>query len=266
MKIITLIENLVYQAGLLSEHGLSIYIDTGNRKLLFDTGQSSAFLSNARILGIDAEEIDAVIISHGHYDHTGGLDAFFQANKKATLYIKPEAFAEKYQGKNRTVGIPEIPAIPGNRIKYVESVTELYDGIFVMPDIPVLNPADTSFHNFFIKKGSTFMKDEFKDELFLTFVRNNKLSVISSCSHRGITHMVRESIRYFNLPVHMLLGGFHLRNCPPEQYQLVISYLKQIKPELIGVSHCTGVEKYSELRKDLPFHIFYNMTANVLQI
>jgi len=104
MKIITLIENHVNSPGLVAEHGLSLYIDTGNKKILFDTGQSGLFIQNAQKLGIDIREIDLLVISHGHYDHTGGLYQFLEVNKKATVYAKKEIFTPKYSGKTRFIG------------------------------------------------------------------------------------------------------------------------------------------------------------------
>ena len=82
MRIVTLIENLVYKQGLTAEHGLSFYIETENRKILFDTGQSALFMQNAKTMDIDIREIDIVVVSHGHYDHTGGLHAFLLENKR----------------------------------------------------------------------------------------------------------------------------------------------------------------------------------------
>ncbi len=96
MKITTLIENLVYKRGLFSEHGLSIYIETSNKKILFDTGQSGLFLENAKTLGISIDEIDAVVLSHGHYDHTGGLYLFLEKNSKAKIYAKRGIFTPKF--------------------------------------------------------------------------------------------------------------------------------------------------------------------------
>ena len=88
MKIVTLIENLADSPGLVAEHGLSLYIDTGDKKILFDTGQSGLFIQNAQKLGVDVSEIDALVISHGHYDHTGGLRPFLEVNKKAKVFAK----------------------------------------------------------------------------------------------------------------------------------------------------------------------------------
>ena len=92
MKLTTLIDNYVEKASLYAEHGLSILIDTGIVKILFDTGQSDNFIHNAEVLGIDLKEIDFVVLSHGHFDHTGGLYPFLQLNKKAKIICKKEIF------------------------------------------------------------------------------------------------------------------------------------------------------------------------------
>ena len=88
MKIITLIENLTYKQGLVAEHGLSLYIESADKKILFDTGQSGLFMQNAKKLGINIEEIDSVILSHGHYDHTGGLYPFLQKNREQNRFFE----------------------------------------------------------------------------------------------------------------------------------------------------------------------------------
>ncbi len=265
MKIITLIENLVYQSGLVAEHGLSFYIETESKKLLLDTGQSPAFLSNAKKLGIHIKEIDAVVISHGHYDHTGGLYAFLQENEKAKVFLKKEAFGEKYH-HDRFVGTAYLPEIIRNRIVYVDEVTELVPGIAIVPEIPVIDPVDTSFDGFYLRNGDHVEPDRFDDELFLAITEGNKLSVLSSCSHRGITNILQAAHKLFSLPVGMITGGFHLKNAPSKRYDAVIAYFHEIKPENIGVCHCTGIDQYRKMKTDLHSPVFYNYTGNIISM
>jgi 7,8-dihydropterin-6-yl-methyl-4-(beta-D-ribofuranosyl)aminobenzene 5'-phosphate synthase len=266
MKLTTLIENLVYQPGLVSEHGLSFYLDTGRRRILFDTGQSAAFLANARALNIDISKVDALVISHGHYDHTGGLIHFMKENSNAPVYLKKEAFDNKYNNSRNFIGTPAVPEAFKSRFHYVEEVTEIDDGVFIVPDIPIIYTEDTSFEYFYTDKGQGEENDEFDDELFLAVVNDNKLSVISSCSHRGISNITEEARRLFGLPVNLVTGGFHLKNASEEQYKSVLNYLNKLKPENIGICHCTGVENYMGMVMETGNRVFYNYTGNTVKL
>ena len=262
MEITTLIENLVYQSGLVAEHGLSFYMEGCHKKILFDTGQSDRFIANAKALGVDLGDVDALIVSHGHYDHTGGLEAFLKINTKAVIYMKPGAIDAKYHGKDRFIGTTIDPQLLKDRLSLVYERTEIDKGIFIMPHTPLVNADDTAMHGFQVKEGQQIKDDTFQDELFLTVERNGKLSIISSCSHRGISNMVYEAVRTFSLPVDLILGGFHLKNCTPRQYEEVVASLNEINPTRIGVCHCTGIEKYFTLKQDLSCTVFYNMTGH----
>lgn len=266
MRIVTLIENLVYRQGLFAEHGLSYYIETGHKKILFDTGQSGNFLTNAKTLDIDISDIDAVIISHGHYDHTGGLYPFLEVNHKATVYIKKKAFNLKFNGTGKFIGIAYDPLLLDGRINYVTGITEIDKDIFIMPDIPIKNPLDTNFHDFKIRTPHGFENDDFNDELYLAINKNNELSIISSCSHRGITNIIDAAINHFRLPVNRVIGGFHIRNCGVGQLDVISMYLDRFSVKSIGVCHCTGVEKYAELVCHFKTRVFYNHTGYTLDI
>ncbi len=266
VKITTLIENLVYQPGLVSEHGLSFYLDTGRRRILFDTGQSSAFLSNAKAMEIDISKVDALVISHGHYDHTGGLVSFMNENNDAPVYLKKEVFDKKYNNSRDFIGTPAIPEKFKSRLRFVMEVTEIDSGVYIVPNIPVIYPEDTSFSYFYTDKGDGIVNDEFNDELFLAIVNDKKLSVLSSCSHRGITNIVEEARRLFRMPVNLITGGFHLKNAPQKQRRSVLDYFNKLKPENLGICHCTGVDLLPEMKKLAGDQVFYNFTGNVVKI
>ncbi len=266
MKIVTLIENLVYKQGLVAEHGLSFYIETAHKRILFDTGQGTNFIANAKVLGIDLQEVDAVVISHGHYDHAGGLYAFLELNKTAKVHIKKEAFSYKVHGDRRFIGTPFKPLLLDNRTEYISQITQIDEGIYIMPGIPIKNPLDTHFKNLNINDHGKLINDEFNDELFLAIVQNNELSVISSCSHRGITNIMEAATSAFNHPVNMILGGFHLKDAKPGQLDTIIKYLEGLNPKSIGVCHCTGVEKYAQLLQIFRTKVFYNATGNSIEL
>lgn len=256
-----MIENLVYQQGLYAEQGLSIYIETEDSKILFDTGQSGLFLQNALKMGIKIEDIDALVLSHGHYDHTGGLYPFLERNKKARIYAKKDIFKPKYRSHDRFIGtISQIEPLK-DRLQFFDEITEITKNIFLMPNIDLYNATDTHFNGLNIKMGEEFFPDEFEDELFLAIKQNEQINIITACSHRGITNICRTAIEHFLLPISLILGGFHMKDCTMEQYVEITHYLRLLQPKSIGVCHCTGVEKYSEMAKDCESHLFYNYTG-----
>jgi 7,8-dihydropterin-6-yl-methyl-4-(beta-D-ribofuranosyl)aminobenzene 5'-phosphate synthase len=262
MKIITLIENLVYTQGLAAEHGLSVYIETGNRKILFDTGQSGLFIQNAKTLGIDIEAIDCVVLSHGHYDHTGGLYPFLKANKKAKVYAKRELFTPKFRKDKTFIGTPVNEELLKDRLVFVNDVTQLDEGVFIMPYIPITHLVDTHFDGLLKSVNNELVADDFADELFITLVKNNRISIITACSHRGITNICEAATDHFKLPVKLILGGFHTKNCTTEQYIHLTHYLRNLQPKSLGVCHCTGIEKYADLHRECDTNLFYNFTGN----
>jgi 7,8-dihydropterin-6-yl-methyl-4-(beta-D-ribofuranosyl)aminobenzene 5'-phosphate synthase len=264
MKIITLIENLVYKQGLVAEHGLALYIETENKKILFDTGQSELFLQNAQKLGIAIEDIDTLVLSHGHYDHTGGLYPFLVKNSKAKVYAKRDIFTPKYKGSDRFIGTLKNETLLKKRLVYVEIKTEIDTNIFIMPDIKISHPVDTHFRGMNKKVGSEFITDEFDDELFIVIKQNEQINILTACSHRGITNICTTATEYFKLPVGLILGGFHMKDCTSEQYMHITYYLQQLHPQSIGVCHCTGIERFADIYRECDLHVFYNFTGNVV--
>lgn len=266
MRIVTLIENLVYKMGLIAEHGLAIYIETENKKILFDTGQSGLFLKNAKKLGISIEDIDILVLSHGHYDHTGGLYPFLEKNSKAKVYAKKSIFTPKYAGRNRFIGTLYKNEILENRLVFVEEMVEIAENVFLIPDIAIYNSNDTHFKGLNKKVEKKFIPDEFDDELFLTIKTNEQINIVTACSHRGITNICTTATEHFKLPVGLILGGFHLKDCTIEQYVQITHYFRILQPESIGVCHCTGIEKYAEMYHGCEARLFYNFAGNEINI
>ena len=266
MKIVTLIENLVYKKGLFAEHGLSIYIETENKRILFDAGQSGLFLKNAKTLGIQVKNIDALVLSHGHYDHTGGLYHFLEINSKAKVYAKSQLFTPKYSGRNRFTGTLFNKELLKNRLVNVDTITEIAENIFLIPEIDIRDSNDTHFKGMNKKVNNKFVPDEFEDELFMVIRQNDKINIITACSHRGITNICNAATEYFKVPVGLILGGFHLKDCSVEQFSQNMEYFRILKPESIGACHCTGIEKYAEMYHECETHLFYNRVGDEIMI
>ena len=261
MKIVTLIENLVYQRELVAEHGLSVYVEDENVKVLFDTGQGGIFMHNAAKLGIRIEDIDALVISHGHYDHTGGLYPFLEQNRKAVVYAKKAVFDLKYNRERRFAGTPFHEEILKGRLHLTDKVTPLSDNIFIMPEIPVNHPEQTHFQEYFTLSEGELKPDCFEDEQFLVLLNNGMASIVTACSHRGIANIVEHTRQHFGLPIHTILGGFHTEKVPADQMEPVVDFFRTVNPQSIGVSHCTGIDKYALLRMHLGERVFYNNTG-----
>ena len=147
-KITTLAENSVYGKGLQGEHGLSLLVEAGEHKVLFDTGASDLFLRNARLLGLDLSDVEYVVLSHGHRDHTGGLYAFLKMNSVAKVVCKREVFRKKFKNE-RENGMLHPEALDKSRFWLVDETTEIVPGVFAFPDVKVVDRNDTHFEHFF---------------------------------------------------------------------------------------------------------------------
>lgn len=265
IKIACLIENLVYRGGLLGEHGLSFHLDTGTHRVLFDTGQTGNFVQNAPKLGIDLSLVDAVVLSHGHYDHTGGLAKFVEVNSKAKIYCKEEALLPKFNG-TKSIGFEHADLNIKSRIRLLKGKKEIVPGIYAISSIPVINNDDTHWKHFNTEKDGKRIPDCFNDEVFLAIMSNNKLSVLSSCSHRGISNIMKAAKHHFDSPIHLIAGGFHLKDSKPDTINPIVKTFKTMKFEKLGVCHCTGLEHYDLLKTEFPAETFYFHTGIMVEI
>jgi 7,8-dihydropterin-6-yl-methyl-4-(beta-D-ribofuranosyl)aminobenzene 5'-phosphate synthase len=265
MKIVTLIENLVYQRDLHAEHGLSFYIEAENLKILFDTGQGGNFLHNAKLLGINISDVNYLVISHGHYDHIGGLPYFLEVNSKAKIILKKEALVPKYHNQ-KFIGLENNKNLPYERFEFIDSVKQLSGTVFIITEIKPHFPEDSHKSDFFTKIDNIFLSDSFEDELFICLKSDDKLTIVSSCSHNGITNIVESVNKFLNLPVKAVIGGFHTKNSTESEINHIAEYFNSNRIEKIGVCHCTGVDNYQLLKHKCNGQTFYNYTGTQITI
>lgn len=260
-KITTLAENCVYGKGLQGEHGLSLLIETKQHKILFDTGASDLFIRNARLLGLDLREVDYVVLSHGHRDHTGGLAHFLELNTTAKVVCKEASFFPKFKNE-RENGLRNPGMFDKNRFLFVEKETELVPGVVVFPQIKIVDKTDTHFEHFFVEIEGEMHPDTFEDELALVLKEEKSLSIISACSHRGITNIMRSVQEVFpKLSPKLVLGGFHIHNAEDEKFNVISAFLGMNLPKRLGVCHCTGIDKYALFRQQFSDRVFYGHTG-----
>lgn len=255
--ITTLVENLVYTKRLIGEHGLALHMDVDGLQLLFDTAQTGSLLQNARELGIDLSAIDHCIISHGHYDHTGGLSAVLALNPNMKLWLHRQAGIPRFNSRQEYVGMAS-PQLTDKAIS-VDRVTPISEGIYILPAPAIRYPQDQHMAGFTMEQDNTRVPDSFADEQSLVLVRNGALQIVSGCSHRGITNIIQSAVDHFQLPVDLVVGGFHLRH--EQDIRGIAGIIDSFGIRRIGVSHCTGIQQYAQLQRLVQADVFYNHTA-----
>lgn len=260
-KITTLAENSVYGKGLQGEHGLSLFIEAGEHKVLFDTGASDLFIRNARLMGIDLTDVEFLILSHGHRDHTGGLHAFLQMNSRAKVVCKQEVLRKKFKNE-RENGMLHPEALDQSRFWFIDQTTEIVPGVFAFPDVKVVDKYDTHFEHFFTEIEGEVHSDTFEDETAVVLKGEKTFSLLSACSHRGITNIIRAVQAAFpGLGLNLLMGGFHIHNADIEKFNVISAFLGINLPKRLGVCHCTGIDKYALFRQQFNERVFYNYTG-----
>lgn len=260
MKFRFLMENKTEGPGCIGEHGLSVYIEAQGKKLLFDTGASSLLKRNAEALGTDLRQVETVVISHGHYDHTGGVPEFCRINRTAPIYIHKEAFHEAYavregQMEERTCGIrwtQEEKELIESRMILTQDSVWLSDNIVISGTIPKIEgyaPAELFYRK--MEDGS-LQPDPMEHEQFLAIREPEGLYVFSGCSHRGVVPAVRRARELFSGErIAVLTAGMHLYSADKEMRSKVISQVLSEEMDLVIPVHCTGLEAICELKTAL---------------
>lgn len=247
-QITTLVENTVNMRGLFAEHGLSFYLESGQQKILFDAGQTQILLQNACQLGISLESLDAVVLSHGHYDHSGALKTILEMAPRARLYLHPDALKPKYarepDGRTRSIGLPaealeQIKKHPGS-VFWTRDITPVGDGVFATGRIPRTTGYEDTGGSFFLD-GAGEHPDPLCDDQAVFFETPQGIHVILGCAHAGVVN----TLQYIQSAlegktIHTVMGGMHLLNAAPERLDHTLAALRQLGVQRLAPAHCTG--------------------------
>ena len=234
MKLTVLTENIASD-NFLAEHGLSYLIEHNGTKLLFDTGHSDVFLKNAEQLNIDVDDVETVVLSHGHWDHGNGLKYL----KNKTLICHPYAFIKRYRKSDQSfIGLNSKFLELNQKFKLINTRKPFYitKDIIFLGEIPRLNSFESKITSFV----DCHDKDDFiPDDSALAIIQNNELIIVSGCAHSGICNMIEHARRVTGIfKVVAVLGGFHLRSANI-QTKKTIAYLESLEVEQVIPSHCT---------------------------
>lgn len=277
LKITLLCENVVANLRGVGEHGFAAYIETGRENILFDTGSGIGILQNASLFKKNLNKLDKIILSHGHYDHTGGLPQVLDATGPTEVFAHPAAFEKKFaistiDGEERSnfIGMPHrrfYLEAKGASFSLHRQFHEISEGVFLTGEIPRITSYETGDTRFFAKQGDVFIKDTVPDDQALAFSTKHGLVVILGCAHAGTINTlnyIAEQTKTSHF--HAVIGGTHLGLSSREQLEHSIEDLKGFDIEKLGVSHCTGMAAAYRLMKELGEKCFYAPLGTSLEI
>lgn len=260
MKITVLIENTT-QSELLCEHGLSILIENKEKKILLDAGTTDKFLINAGNMNVDLTDVDMCVLSHGHYDHSGGFYSYLKTNSAVGVYAM-ERFDEEYFSSNggmHEIGVPkEILMEYGKSFIRVNSVTKIDDGIYLVPHTTQGLEKIGERTGLFKKVDEEIVPDDFLHELSLVIDNGNGLTIFNSCSHGGFCNIINEVKAYFGgRTINAFIGGLHMKGmkdgveyCTFSQEQIdeIAITMDKENVKKIYTGHCTGEVGFEKVR------------------
>ncbi len=252
MRVTVLTENITEYEGIIPEHGLSLYIETEKHKILFDFGQTDTMFKNALRLGINLSDVDTAVLSHGHYDHGGGLAEFLKINNIASVYVNRNAFGD-YRHGNRYIGLNQ-EVKESSRIVFVNEDYTIDDGVTVRMLPRLIVPIDSS--GLIYVENMEEHPEIFSHEQYLQIMENGKKYLFSGCSHKGIINIVD----YFR--PNFFVGGFHFMNIDMNSEEELRSLEKHAESLLsydcsYYTCHCTGTEQYKLIKNKMQDKLSY---------
>jgi len=275
LRITTLSENTAGMGNFLAEWGVSILVETEKEKILLDTGMNISASHNIDTLGIDAGQIDKIVLSHGHHDHTGGLrNILHKMRKEVEIIAHPDVWAAKYarrQGEeDRYIGIPfqrqELESL-GARFNLTTKSVKIADNIITTGEVPMVTDYEEIDAALFVKDDNGWQPDKLLDDLSLIITTELGLVVVLGCAHRGIINILYHARQLTGVKqIHTVLGGAHLISASEERIWQTIAALKELDVQRLGLCHCTGLPAVSLLAQEFGDKFFFNNTGTTINL
>lgn len=247
-----------------TEHGLCFYIEDDDKKILFDTGYSDVFIKNAFTLGINLLDLDYIVLSHGHYDHTWGLAHYFtlymtafkqkQKVKKPTIITHPDTFLEKFEQNRGEIGclVNKEKLEKTFNVITTKETYNLTSNLIFLGEVPRLNDFEAKEPMDMVLRDGKYEDDYIMEDSALVYKSEQEISILTGCSHSGICNIVEHAKNICNeKKIYAIIGGFHLINTPKEKMLKIIQYLQNQSTKNLYPCHCTDFIAKAELTKEL---------------
>ncbi|RLE53034.1 MAG: MBL fold metallo-hydrolase [Candidatus Methanomethylicota archaeon] len=256
-----------YETQFLAQHGLSIHVkaklSNGDEfNMLVDVGQQAdPIIRNAEKLGIELANLDAILLTHCHYDHTGGLREIVEKARNATIIAHSQIFRKHYilKPKIRYVGVPynarisELEKI-GVKILLTNSPVEIAEGVFVSGEVERIKKPKL-IESLVYEENGKLIQDQMLDDMSLIIKLKDKCAVITGCSHAEITNIVKHSQKVAGAKVTTIIGGLHLIDKSEDEVKEIVKELNELKIENAYVGHCTGWRAIATMWREAKFKV-----------
>ncbi|MCD6106960.1 MAG: MBL fold metallo-hydrolase [Caldisericaceae bacterium] len=243
MKITIIVDNYTTKRNFIAEHGFAALIETGQQKILFDTGQGHALLHNLKIKNIDPKNIETIVLSHGHDDHTGGIKPFSKKNNQFEIFAHPAVLYPKYKiTKELKKNIGLKTNLSEFNTKFYAGPVEISPKVIYSGEVPKINKWELEETIYYREINGKLEKDPFQDDVSLYIIADKGLVVLTGCAHSGIINIINYGMEITGInKLHGIIGGMHLKNASNKRIKKTVQLIAGMNPKFVTISHCTGI-------------------------